>query len=85
MENMQYADKLVREYLVFRGFTNTLQAFEIELCRDIGKGFQTQKFVGQFNFFEQCSSSCFETTMLDTLLKLEGFVLRCYIVHALQF
>ncbi|XWS61261.1 hypothetical protein CRYUN_Cryun07bG0110900 [Craigia yunnanensis] len=100
MENMQYAEELVREFLVFRGFTNTLQAFETELCTDIGKGFQVnkildliftvyipkyqaEKLVGLFSFFKQCSSWP-ETMMLDTLSKLEGSVLRCYIVHALQ-
>ncbi|XP_022739069.1 WD repeat-containing protein 91 homolog isoform X1 [Durio zibethinus] len=101
MENMQYAEELVREFLIFRGFTNTLQAFETELCTDIGKGFQVnkildlifavyipkfqaEKLAGLFSFFKQCFSSWSETTMLDTLLKLEGSVLRCYIVHALQ-
>ncbi|XWS37917.1 hypothetical protein CRYUN_Cryun19dG0086200 [Craigia yunnanensis] len=101
MENMQYAEELVREFLVFRGLTNTLQAFETELYTDIGKGFQVdkildlifavyipkfqaEKLVGLFSFFKQCFSSCSETMMLDTLSKLEGSVLRCYIVHALQ-
>lgn len=40
---MQYAEELVREFLVFRGFTNTLQAFDSELSTDIGKGFQVDK------------------------------------------
>lgn len=42
---MQYAEELVREFLVFRGFTNTLQAFETELFTDIGKGFQVDKIL----------------------------------------
>ncbi|KAG7981397.1 hypothetical protein I3843_05G231900 [Carya illinoinensis] len=45
MENMQYAEELVREFLVFRGFTNTLQVFEAELGTDIGKGFQVDKIL----------------------------------------
>ncbi|XP_021826917.1 WD repeat-containing protein 91 homolog isoform X1 [Prunus avium] len=45
MENMQYAEELVREFLVFRGFTNTLQAFDSELSTDIGKGFQVDKIM----------------------------------------
>ncbi|KAG8638363.1 WD repeat-containing protein 91 isoform X3 [Manihot esculenta] len=45
MENMQYAEELVREFLVFRGFTNTLQVFEMELSTDIGKGFQVDKIL----------------------------------------
>ncbi|XP_062120288.1 uncharacterized protein LOC133834631 [Humulus lupulus] len=45
MENMQYAEELVREFLVFRGFTNTLQAFDSELSTDIGKGFQVDRIL----------------------------------------
>ncbi|XAR52267.1 hypothetical protein NMG60_11020235 [Bertholletia excelsa] len=45
MENMQYAEELVKEFLVFRGFTSTLQAFERELSTDIGKGFQVDKIL----------------------------------------
>jgi hypothetical protein len=45
MENMQYAEELVREFLVLRGFTNTLQAFEGELGTDIGKRFQVDKIL----------------------------------------
>lgn len=42
---MQYAEELVREFLVFRGFTNTLQAYETELSTDIGRGFQVDKIL----------------------------------------
>ncbi|XP_020247469.1 WD repeat-containing protein 91 homolog isoform X2 [Asparagus officinalis] len=45
MENMQYAEELLREFLVFRGFTNTLQSFEMELTTDIGKNFQVDKIL----------------------------------------
>ena len=42
---MQHALELVREFLVFKEFTNTLQAFEGELGTDIGKGFQVDKIL----------------------------------------
>lgn len=45
MDNLQYAEELVREFLVFRGFTNTLQAFDSELSTDIGKAFQVDKII----------------------------------------
>ncbi|KAM1020896.1 hypothetical protein ACFX13_042799 [Malus domestica] len=45
MENMQYAEELVREFLVFKGFTNTLQAFDSELSTDISKGFQVDRIM----------------------------------------
>ncbi|KAF9667433.1 hypothetical protein SADUNF_Sadunf15G0022600 [Salix dunnii] len=101
MENMQYAEELVREFLVFRGFTNTLQALDNELSTDIGKGFhvdklldlifaiyiprfQVDKLVGLLNFFKQCFSNLSENVLVDTLLKLEGYILRYYIVYAIQ-
>ncbi|KAK1392267.1 WD repeat-containing protein 91-like [Heracleum sosnowskyi] len=71
MDNMQYAEELVREYLVFRGFTSTLQTFEKELSTDIGKGFQ-------------CFSS-FEAVLTTALAKLEVSILKFYIIHAIQF
>ncbi|URD82524.1 WD repeat-containing protein [Musa troglodytarum] len=45
MDNMQYAEELLREFLVFRGFTNTLQSFEKELPTDIGRNFQVDKIL----------------------------------------
>ncbi|KAL5069772.1 hypothetical protein RYX36_020659 [Vicia faba] len=45
MEKMHYAEELVREFLVFRGFTNTLEAYETELRTDVGKGFQVDKIL----------------------------------------
>ncbi|MED6222622.1 hypothetical protein PIB30_066051 [Stylosanthes scabra] len=45
MENMQYAEELVREFLVFRGFTNTLQSYDSELRTDLGKGFHVDKIL----------------------------------------
>lgn len=35
----------MREFLVFRGFTNTLQSFENELRTDVGRGFQVDKLL----------------------------------------
>nr|XP_012570167.1 WD repeat-containing protein 91-like isoform X2 [Cicer arietinum] len=45
MEKMHYAEELVREFLVFRGFTNTLEAYETELRTDVGKGFHVDKIL----------------------------------------
>ncbi|KAJ6868248.1 WD repeat-containing protein 91-like isoform X1 [Populus alba x Populus x berolinensis] len=101
MENMQYAEELVREFLVFRGFTNTLQVLDNELSTDIGQGFhvdklldlifaiyiprfQVDKLVGLLNFFKHCFSNLSENVLVDTLLKLEGYILRYYIVYAIQ-
>ena len=45
MAKMRHAEELVREFLVFRGFTNTLDSYETELRTDIGKGFEVNKIL----------------------------------------
>lgn len=35
-------DEVVREYLVYRGFTNTLRQFELEKKDDKDKGFRVR-------------------------------------------
>lgn len=100
MENILYAEELVREFLVFRGFTSTLQAFEMELNTDVGKGFQVEKILDLIfskyipNFEAEklvgllnFFEHCFSSSRTDiyaTLLKLEVSILRYYIVHAVR-
>lgn len=43
MDSLPYADTLVKEYLLFRGFTRTLEAFSAELETDSGCGYQAQR------------------------------------------
>ena len=45
---MPYAETLVKELLVFRGFTQTLRAFDAELSADKTYGFQVDRIVDQF-------------------------------------
>lgn len=40
MSHIQYIDELVREYLLFKGFTVTLKSFDNELKIDKDKGFR---------------------------------------------
>ncbi|KAG0021553.1 WD repeat-containing protein 91 [Podila clonocystis] len=40
MNSIQHIDELIKEYLLFRGFTNTYKAFEAENKTDKDKGFQ---------------------------------------------
>ena len=40
MDSLAYVDTLIKEYLLFRGFTVSLQAFNTELAADRGCGFQ---------------------------------------------
>ena len=40
MDAIPYVDSLVKEYLLFRGFTGSLRAFNRDLASDRGCGFQ---------------------------------------------
>ena len=71
MENMLYAEELVREFLVFRGFTNTLQAFDSELSTDIGKGFQVEKIM------ELIFSVYIPKFQAEKLVRLLSFFKQC--------
>lgn len=43
MDAIPYMDTLFKEYLLFRGFTNTMTAFNQDLSTDRGCGFQAEK------------------------------------------
>ncbi|KAI4378176.1 hypothetical protein MLD38_015696 [Melastoma candidum] len=71
MENMQYAEDLVREFLAFRGFTSTLQAFETDLASEIGRGFQVDKLM------ELVFSVYVPKLQAERLVELFGFFRQC--------
>ncbi|KAJ8752933.1 hypothetical protein K2173_008668 [Erythroxylum novogranatense] len=72
MENMQFAEELVREFLVFRGFTSALQAFEAELSTDIGKGFQVDRLL------ELIFAVYIPKYQAEKLVGLFGFFRHCF-------
>lgn len=41
-------DDVIKEYLVFRGFSNTLKSFESDLKADKDKSFRVSCFIGFF-------------------------------------
>ena len=43
MDAIPYVDSLVKEYLLFRGFTSTLSVFNQDLRTDRGRGFQADQ------------------------------------------
>ena len=43
MDAIPYVDSLIKEYLLFRGFTGSLQAFNKDLASDRGRGFQADQ------------------------------------------
>ncbi|XP_058117640.1 WD repeat-containing protein 91 [Anopheles ziemanni] len=47
MAHIQYVDGLIREYILFRGFSNTLKAFDSELKSDKDKSFRVDKVIEQ--------------------------------------
>ncbi|XP_074555728.1 uncharacterized protein LOC141811609 [Curcuma longa] len=72
MENMQYAEELLREFLIFRGFTSTLQTFDRELSTDIGRNFQVEKIL---DLVFQVYVPKYEA---DKLISLIHFFKRCF-------
>ncbi|XP_037450849.1 WD repeat-containing protein 91 homolog [Triticum dicoccoides] len=72
MENVQYAEELVREFLVFRGFTNTLQAYEAELSTEIGRNFEVDKIL------DLVFSVYIPKYQLDRLLSIFSFLKQCF-------
>ncbi|XP_053669716.1 WD repeat-containing protein 91 [Anopheles nili] len=47
MAHIQYIDGLIREYILFRGFSNTLKSFDNELKSDKDKSFRVDKVIDQ--------------------------------------
>lgn len=47
MAHIQYVDSLIREYMLFRGFSNSLKSFDFELKSDKDKGFRVDKLIDQ--------------------------------------
>ncbi|XP_073305948.1 uncharacterized protein [Primulina huaijiensis] len=100
MEKMKFAEELVREFLVFRGFTSTLQCLEKDLSTDIGKGFQVDKildlifsvYIPKFEAEKLIDllsffKKCFsysDSSLMATISKLDESILRYYIVNALK-
>ncbi|GIL81362.1 hypothetical protein Vretimale_1077 [Volvox reticuliferus] len=67
MDSLPYVDTLFKEYLLFRGFTATLQAFSAELSADRCCGFQAEALCELI--FGQLLPQC-RTTQLMELLEL---------------
>jgi len=62
----------VREFLVFRGFTSTLQAYESELSTEIGRNFQVDKIL------DLVFSEYIAKYQLDRLVGLFTFFKQCF-------
>lgn len=53
MSHVQYVDELVKEYLLFRGFSQTLKAFDNDLKAEKEKGFRVRILICLSMFYTQ--------------------------------
>ena len=51
----EYVDGLVREYLLYRGFSNSLKTFDLELKSDRDKGLRPDKITEQLMAYVSAS------------------------------
>ncbi|XP_035673814.1 WD repeat-containing protein 91-like isoform X1 [Branchiostoma floridae] len=93
-------DNLVRDYLLFRGFTSTLKVFEGEIKSDKDRGFRADKVVDQMiGYIQQYELGALreywghldrrvfcrlEHAHSTGVNKLSRSLLRLYLVHAMQ-
>ncbi|NWR76891.1 WDR91 protein, partial [Centropus unirufus] len=93
-------DELVREYLLFRGFTAALKQLDAEIKADREKGFRVDKIVDQLQQFVQTYDlaalrdywsyldrrlfSRLEDVYRPTVNKLKTSLFRYYLVHTVQ-
>ncbi|EZA59415.1 hypothetical protein DMN91_001587 [Ooceraea biroi] len=98
MSHIQYVDELVKEYLLFRGFSQTLKAFDNDLKAEKEKGFRIDKIVDQlmqyiYNYdlvslrelWGHLDTRMFcrlESHFTPAIRKLENSVLKMYLVNA---
>ncbi|KAJ8984003.1 hypothetical protein NQ317_006856 [Molorchus minor] len=98
MAHVQFMDEIIREYLLFRGFSSTIKALDSDLKVDKEKSFRVDKIIDQFlqfiNIYDLNSLrelwTHLETHMFTKLeshfntatKKLENAVLKMYLVNA---
>ncbi|KAG0225073.1 WD repeat-containing protein 91 [Actinomortierella wolfii] len=100
MNSIQHIDELIKEYLLFRGFTNTYKAFEAESKTDKDKGFQAEKIIEElfacisafdvnalleyWRYLDQRYFSRLDHRFSGSVKKFELCLLRYYLVYAIQ-
>ncbi|XP_043401152.1 WD repeat-containing protein 91 isoform X5 [Chelonia mydas] len=93
-------DELVREYLLFRGFTGALKQLDAEIKADKEKGFRVDKIVEQlqqfvqsydlaalrdyWNYLDRRLFSRLEDVYRPTVNKLKTSLFRYYLVYTVQ-
>ncbi|XP_039491740.1 WD repeat-containing protein 91 [Drosophila santomea] len=98
MAQVAFLDNLLREYLVFRGFSSTLKALDVEQRTEKDQHFRAERILEQFNIAVQTSDlqglrslwfhldnnmfSKLEHTYAVAVKKLENSLLKYYLVTA---
>ncbi|KAI8044966.1 WD repeat-containing protein 91 [Drosophila gunungcola] len=98
MSQVAFLDNLLREYLVFRGFSGTLKALDLEQRTEKDQHFRAERILEQFNNAVQTSDlqalrslwfhldnnifSKLEHTYAVAVKKLENSLLKYYLVTA---
>ncbi|XP_056586567.1 WD repeat-containing protein 91 [Triplophysa dalaica] len=98
--SVERTDDLVREYLMYRGFTSTLKHLDSEIKADKEKGFRVDKIIDQLQHFIQIFDlvglrdywsyldrrlfSRLEDVYRPTVSKLRTSLYRFYIIHTVQ-
>uniref|UniRef100_F7CEW7 WD repeat-containing protein 91 n=1 Tax=Monodelphis domestica TaxID=13616 RepID=F7CEW7_MONDO len=99
-EAVERTDELVREYLLFRGFTHTLRQLDAEIKADKEKGFRVDKIVDQlqqlmqvydlaalrdyWSYLERRLFSRLEDVYRPTVNKLKTSLFRFYLIYTIQ-
>ncbi|KAI4890383.1 hypothetical protein NFI96_014543, partial [Prochilodus magdalenae] len=97
---VERTDDLVREYLIYRGFTSTLKHLDVEIKADKEKGFRVDKIIDQLQQFIQSYDLAglkdywgyldrrlfcrLEDVYRPTVSKLRTSLFRYYLVHTIQ-
>ncbi|XP_028274183.1 WD repeat-containing protein 91 isoform X2 [Parambassis ranga] len=97
---VERTDEHVREYLIYRGFTNTLKHLDSEIKADKEKGFRVDKIIDQLQLFVQSFDLCglkeywlyldrrlfcrLEDVYRSTVNKLRTSLYRYYVINTIQ-
>uniref|UniRef100_A0A1I8PYA7 ARMC9 CTLH-like domain-containing protein n=1 Tax=Stomoxys calcitrans TaxID=35570 RepID=A0A1I8PYA7_STOCA len=98
MSQVQFLDKLLHEYLIFRGFSNTIKALDNEQRNEKDQSFRAEKIMEQFNYsinhndlqgvltlwnhLEANLFSKLEHNYAMAVKKLENSLLKLYLITA---
>ncbi|XP_034484552.1 WD repeat-containing protein 91 [Drosophila innubila] len=98
MAQVAFLDSMLREYLVFRGYSNTLKALDVEQRNEKDQHFRAERLIDHFNMAIQASDlhavrslwlhldnnlfSKLDHTYAAAVKKLENSLLKYYLVTA---